>query len=323
MLNKFKLKYQEFLFSYWLYRLLTLVSLLVLLFNVGGDTSSYKVFANLSKGLVDQNAFVRFYNLESFLENSNSIATKTNRIGGQTIYLDNNGKVVNEDKVNQEALVSRLPMVILQGVKNPNIGTVTTIAELIKPPLNPEYKSRLTFPVINVNAPIVYSNEQSVVDNLDANNPCSQSSMSQPFQQLVRKGLVHLWPSPKPGEIFDPAINVDNKTSPPSGIGSSYIAGHSSECIAHEYSRILASMQDKKLEGNYFYIWNEQGQKLSFRVFECLEVESKGAGAQEAFKFFPGRRVVTLQTSKFYTNTYINRWLCRGELDESLLGLGN
>jgi hypothetical protein len=312
-------RYQNFKYTYWFYRFLAGLALLLLLFNVGGDTSSYKVFADLEKGFIFENILGRSYNRQNYLQPSTNTSSVIMRITNgvqQFGYIDNKGKSVENFAVSQDASLARLPQISFGSgsLQNSVVSSVVNINEIITPPLNPEYKNYLTFPAIKVNAPLVYSDINTVVDNIDKNNPCSASSIAQPFQQLVKKGLVHLWPSPKPGELWDPKINIDPRDN--TAIGNSYIAGHSSECVSHEYSRILAPMQDKDLSGLPFYIYNEQGIKLTFVVFECKEVEAVN---NESFKIFPSRRVVTLQTSKYYSNTKINRWICRGELDQSLL----
>jgi hypothetical protein len=315
MINRVIDRYKEFAFSYWLYRTLAFFALIVILFNVGGDTNSYKVFPSLTKGFLGESFIAKYYNVQSFVD-ANSNATTRIIKDGSAYYLDNKGELIDDLKVSQDAVLPFYP-VSFNKKDTTNVASSSgdvSISELISAPSNPEFKSRFFFPKIQVTAPIVYSDAASSVDKLDNSNPCSPASINQPFQQLVRKGLVHQWPSPLPGELFDPKKNVD-ASDQNRGIGNAYIIGHSSECIAHEYSRIFAPMQDKDLVGENFYIWDKVGRKMSFKVFECKEIESVGPGAAEGYKLFPGERVVTLQTSKYYSNTKINRWICRGRLD--------
>lgn len=300
-----------FRYSNYYYSLIVLFTTFVLVFLISGSTNSVKSFLSFREGF-GSNIFIKDYPSQviffSILEPSQSINVNNNQV-----YTNNNGQIISQKVVDQNFKMSFLPKV---ADNNPITSSEQLLSEVVKIPFNPERKNFLIFPKFNINTPIVYSDSFSSQDIIDPNNPCSQASMNTPFQQLVRKGVVHLWPSPKPGELYNADSNsyydtIDKKRY---YIGNSYLLGHSSECIAHEFSRVFAPLQDQSPLGEDFFVYDEFGRQLKFRVFEAKEITSLGAGAVEAFKIFPNRRVITLQTSKFYSNTNINRWIIRGEL---------
>ena len=298
-------------YNNYYYRVLVLLAVFVVIFLVSGTTNSVKSFLSFRDGF-GNNIFIKDYPSQavyfSVLEPSQSLNTNNNQV-----YTNNNGQIIYSKAVEQSYKIVFLPVVV---DNNSVINGQQLLSEVVKIPFNPERKNFLIFPKFNINTPIVYSDSFSSQDIIDPKDPCSQASMSTPFQQLVRKGVVHLWPSPKPGELYNPNNNsyYDQTDKKRYYIGNSYLLGHSSECIAHEFSRVFAPLQDQSPLGENFFVYDEFGRQLKFRVFEAKEITSLGAGAVEAFKIFPNRRVLTLQTSKFYSNTNINRWIIRGEL---------
>lgn len=305
---------RELRFNPNLYKVLVTLTLVLVFLVSSGSTNSIKSFVNTRNDLNDNNIlFKNFNNDSSFIDQP--IISKIINLNNNNIYLDTNNKPMISDRVPQYLITNQTPSVNQNEVIKPN--SPLTLSQILPIPTNPLKKNFLSFPTFNINAPIVYSDYTSSQDTIDPNNPCSQASMRTPLQQLVRKGVLHLFPSPKPGEIYDESKNTyfDTKDNRRYLIGNSYIIGHSSECIQHEFSRVFQPFQDKTPIGDKFIIWDELGRKLTFKVFEAKEITSYGTGAEEAFGVFPGRRVVTLQTSKFYTNQKINRWIIRGELD--------
>jgi hypothetical protein len=293
------------------YRYVSIFTLLLIALVTTASTTSVKSFVNTRTDIRDNSVWVKtFDNNASYIPNN--IVTQSIKAFGSTRYINNYSQQLPSNLINQTIRLDPSPSV---NVTDAPIDT--SIIENITPiPANPIRTNFLSFPTFNINAPIVYSDEVSSKDIIDPLNPCSQSSMRTPLQQLVRKGLVHLFPSPKPGELYNSQANsyYDKDDKKTYYIGNSYIVGHSSECISHEFSKVFAPLQDRSPINDTFIIYDEVGRKLVFRVFEAKEIISAQEGAAEAFKIFEGKRVVTLQTSKFYSKTKINRWIIRGEL---------
>lgn len=181
------------------------------------------------------------------------------------------------------------------------------LSEVVPIPESSERSNFLRFPAYNINAPIVDStfddlfgknadgttNFSSFVDTSDTNSP---------LQRKLQDGIVHLVFTPQPGEL-----------------GNSYIVGHSSNFsyIRSNYNTIFKPIEGKGNPGEEFILYDTYGRELKFRVFESEMIEEKDVG--QAYKPFPNRRVVTLQTSVvsyrpeqgYYP---YQRWLVRGEL---------
>ncbi|MGL4758098.1 MAG: hypothetical protein ACRCXZ_02090 [Patescibacteria group bacterium] len=193
------------------------------------------------------------------------------------------------------------------------------LKELIPTPLRPEKYNHLYYPKYEINANIVYAGKNDF-DIIDEGRPCSARSMNTPIQKLVREGIVHIYGSPLPGEVRYPTdppefygFDDKGKRSEGKGIGSSYIVGHSSECTQHAYTRIFEPLMKKSQVGEEFFIWDQMGRKLKFNVIEVKEIND--VDTNSAYKDYPNRRIVTLQTSVFYTMSNIKRWLTIGELE--------
>ena len=108
-------------------------------------------------------------------------------------------------------------------------------------------------------------------------------------------------------------------TADPGDIGNSYIVGHSSNfsSVKSDYNTIFKPIESVSKPGEEFILWDDCGRELKFKVFETLRIEE--GDVNEAYKIYPDKRVVTLQTSiltfvpgKGLTPTH--RWLTRGEL---------
>jgi hypothetical protein len=185
-----------------------------------------------------------------------------------------------------------------------------TIRELIPAPEKPvdSKTSRIVYPEYNVDGPIVYPNvKDQFLTNPDGtinfNQRENDDSVNSPIQLKLREGATLLPISPNPGDI-----------------GNSYIEGHTSNYsyVASDWNLIFAPFKEKSEPGETFFIYDCQGRKLVFKVFEAKEV-IEPAG-DEAWKDYPDKRVVTLQGSvlktrkdgKLYPDA---RWLTRGELD--------
>jgi hypothetical protein len=187
--------------------------------------------------------------------------------------------------------------------------------QIIAAPNNPEKKSWLSYPSLGIEVPIVYSSLEDLFQtnqdgSLNFTKPIEESKSainngnyeSTTYQQKLTQGVLHLAYSPAPGEL-----------------GNSYIVGHSSNytSVQSSYNQIFAPMVEKTQPGDKFTIYDSQGRKLNFKVFEALPVGQKEVNV--AYKSYEDRRVVTLQASILTKvgNSWqpTQRWLTRGELE--------
>ncbi len=157
----------------------------------------------------------------------------------------------------------------------------------------------LFYPRFGVSVPIVYSAKEDVF-NPDGSYK-NTNALNSTFQDKLRYGIVHLYTTPLPGEI-----------------GNSYIVGHSSNyaSVSSQYNNIFKPLERASQAGDIFVIYDYQGRKLTFRVFEAFELTNVDSlqSMREAYKRFGDKRVVTLQTSIVKSPSVIDRWLTRGEL---------
>lgn len=183
-----------------------------------------------------------------------------------------------------------------------------SLDELIKIPESPERVNFLRYPAYNINAPIIYSDLKDLFKTnedgtINFNEPADMSSIDTPLQRKLEKGVVHMAFTPQPGEI-----------------GNSYIVGHSSNypSVKSNYNTVFKPIEERSKKGEEFYIYDRFGRELKFRVFEVLKIAE--SDTREAYRNFPDRRVVTLQTSILGWDPEIgaigptHRWLTRGEL---------
>ena len=192
---------------------------------------------------------------------------------------------------------------------------IKKLDQIIQAPQIPEKKSWLSYPSLGIEVPIVYSSLEDLFQtnkdgSLNFTKPIEESRSalnngnyeSTTFQQKLTQGVLHLTYSPAPGEL-----------------GNSYIVGHSSNYISVQsgYNQIFAPMVQKTQPGDKFTIYDSEGRKLNFKVFEALPVGQKEVNV--AYKSYDDRRVVTLQASILTKvgNTWqpTQRWLTRGELE--------
>jgi sortase (surface protein transpeptidase) len=151
----------------------------------------------------------------------------------------------------------------------------------------------LTYPELKIRVPIVYADfsdafkakdngkvslERRIVDDYEERAE-SGNYLQHPIQKLLKDGVVRLPFSAFPGEL-----------------GNSYIVGHSSnfQSIDSAYNEVFKPLQNAQ-KGQTFTVYDHRGRKLEFEVFEITEIEAEDTDT--AYKFFEGRRVVTLQAS--------------------------
>jgi hypothetical protein len=181
------------------------------------------------------------------------------------------------------------------------------LSTLVPVPKTVEKKSFIQYVGKPVEAPIIITDvEDMFATNSDGSINLSQriddSAIDSPTQKKLDKGPVHLAISPLPGEK-----------------GNSYISGHTSNFgfIDSAYKTIFKPLERSTKVGEKFYIWDCEGRKLQFDVFESLEINA--GDTSEAWKDYPNDRVVTLQGSILETvNGKLEptkRWLTRGKLN--------
>jgi hypothetical protein len=299
----------------------TILILLLVFCLQGGSSSAVKAYLDNNKVTLDQSFFYKQV-IDEAEYNKNNI---TNSIIPAVALIGNNTKsFLKFDGQNLKnvdpSLASTIPAPFVYSPQTDKgiLGQLPKLKELVPTPINPEQYNHLYYPKYEINANIVYS-QASDFDIIDPGQPCSAKSMNTPIQKLVKEGIVHLYGSPLPGEVRYPedpgeVYGFDSKgiQQRGSGIGNSYIVGHSSECTQHAYTKIFEPLMQRSQVGEEFYIWDQQGRKLKFVVFDVRQIDD--TDTKEAYRRYGDRRVVTLQTSVFITPNNIDRWLTRGEL---------
>ncbi len=295
-----------------------LITLLVTLI-FGGSSGAVKIFSDSGKVVVDESVFYKQLIEKDKFSKTNPLLLPTSAVinSASKLFFNSKGELVKEVSP-QIANQSQGPFVYQKDRDSKFLNQEPRLNELVPIPLKAEKYNHLYYPRFDVNANIVYAGPFDY-DIIDEGKPCSAKSINTPIQKLVREGIVHIYGSPLPGELrydTDPVdyYGKDNngKDIKGQGIGTSYIVGHSSECTVHAYTKIFEPLQQRSKIGDEFYIWDQMGRKLKFVVFEVKEIGDRDTAT--AYKKYDKKRVVTLQTSVFYTSTNIKRWLTIGEL---------
>jgi hypothetical protein len=186
-----------------------------------------------------------------------------------------------------------------------------TLDDILPPPVNPPITNRIVWPKYNIDAPIIYSSLTDLfrVENgtINFNSYVNNVPIDSPIQQKLTQGVVHVAYSPLPGEI-----------------GNSYIIGHSTNYLSvnSPYNEVFGALERAGEAGEIFTVYDHEGRRLNFRVFEAFEVEE--SEVDRAYnRFDRTKRIVTLQASildEFGEPT--RRWLIRGELVASPFQVG-
>lgn len=144
----------------------------------------------------------------------------------------------------------------------------------------------LSIPSIGVNAPLVYT---------EKNDEAS-------IQAALRSGVVHYASTARPGEP-----------------GNAYFVGHSSDLpwSQGEYKTVFALLP-RLVEGQRFYIRNENGELLTFKVIGTRVVAPTDLTVLDQRN--GERRLVTLQTS-YPLGTALKRFIVIGELEPKPSGV--
>jgi hypothetical protein len=189
-----------------------------------------------------------------------------------------------------------------------------TLDTLLPAPINAPVRNRLIWQDYNIDAPIVHS---SLTDLFNIENGTinfysyvNNDPVESPIQQKLTQGVVHVAYTPLPGEI-----------------GNSYIIGHSSNYLGvqSEYNEVFRNLERAGNTGEVFTIFDHEGRKLDFRVFESFEVvETEVNRAYNQFD--QSARIVTLQASILEEVNGVQqptrRWLIRGELIPNQVQVG-
>ena len=193
----------------------------------------------------------------------------------------------------------------------------------IEPKTSLDKKNLLVFPKYKIEVPIIHltfdqmypRNKNGEIDfNAELNYPidrpiCQQNvyrDTCHPVQKALEIGAVHLPMSVHPGEI-----------------GTSYIAAHTSNWgfIKSPYNAIFKPMEGQTKTGDEFFVFDNWGRKLKFRIFDSMEIRADDLA--NAYKKFDNRRTITLQGSVLkWTKQGLqptHRWLSRGELVEEMV----
>lgn len=174
--------------------------------------------------------------------------------------------------------------------------------DIIRAPANPERKNFIDFPKFNIKAPILYTapsdvyytNSDGTVDYnrpiLDDPNAAARGNYtSTPLLRMLVDGVIHM------GGI--PGVPM------PGELGNAYIAGHSSNysSVQSPYNEVFAPLVDRVQAGDEFYVYDQQGRKLTFRIFGTDTIHFQD-NPELAYKRddpeYANRRIMTLQTCK-------------------------
>lgn len=192
-----------------------------------------------------------------------------------------------------------------------------------EPKTNLDKKNLLVFPKYKIEVPIIHltfdqmypRNKAGEIDfNSELNYPLDRPVCQQqlyrdtchPVQKALELGAVHLPMSVHPGEI-----------------GTSYVAAHTSNWafVKSPYNAIFKPMEGQTKVGDEFFVFDNWGRKLKFRIFDSLEIRADDLA--NAYKKFDNRRTITLQGSVLkWTKQGLqptHRWLSRGELVEEVV----
>jgi len=297
--------------SYFRYRFYVGLVALLMLFSVGSDMYNIAPVDLSAYNKISQNLV--FSHVESIYAKKNDVIAYTIiDQNGNRVFLDAAGKIFKKEDVLASQLASLLwPSVNLNSDEKAQPKGPAPLDQIIPAPLNAEKRNLLEYPKYGITASIKYTtirdfkdeNGNDYSDKGDLGNPCSFEAQNTPVQKLLREGIVHMYFSPKPGEL---------PNSKQGTYGSSYIVGHSSDCTRHAYSTIFKALDRVSQVGEEFFIYDESGRKLKFKVFQVERILDSQTDI--AYKDFGDKRVVTLQTSIFVSNYQIDRWLTRGEL---------
>ena len=250
---------------------------------------------------------------ENNSSNSTSKSTQS-QSSNQNPDISNSRNSTNSNSNNSQKSTERPPKTLAEIIPEPT--------ELESPEVEPkttlEKKNLLVFPKYNIEAPIIHltfddMNARDKNGNIDfskdVNFPLDRPNCKiatyrdtcHPVQKALEKGAVHLPISVQPGEI-----------------GTSYIAGHTSNWsfIKSAYNSVFKPLEGRTKNGEEFFIYDNWGRKLKFRIFESLEIRAEDL--ETAYKKFGDKRTITLQGSVLkWTNSGLqptHRWLSRGEL---------
>jgi hypothetical protein len=180
------------------------------------------------------------------------------------------------------------------------------LREIVPVPSKPEKKNTISYPEYKVDVPLIYTNTEDMFDKdkdgkTNYNNRLNDDNVNSPLQTKLKAGAILLPISPLPGEV-----------------GNSYISGHTSNYsfVDSAFNFAFKPLLGNGKVGDTFYIYDCEGRKLPFTVFEAKEYKDD----PNVLWANTSKREVTLQGSvlknvpgKGLMPTH--RWIIRGELD--------
>ncbi len=180
------------------------------------------------------------------------------------------------------------------------------LREIVPVPSKPEKKNTISYPEYSVDVPLIYTNTEDMFDKdkegkINYNNRVNDDNVNSPLQIKLKSGAILLPISPLPGEV-----------------GNSYISGHTSNYsfVDSAFNFAFKPLLGNGKIGDTFYVYDCEGRKLPFKVFEAREYKDD----PNVLWANTSKREVTLQGSvlknvpgKGLMPTH--RWIIRGELD--------
>lgn len=252
---------------------------------------------------------------------------KSNSGEKNRVYYDEKGKIVTDQE--RTVLYENMGYVLSEPILDLSTKLVVdtsterektiTLNDIIPVPSNPEKEGWIKYERFGINAPIVFATDKHLF-NTDKNGNIDYTSPIIEDPNAVRRGDYTSTPVLK--LLLDGAVHLGGAVSPqPGEYGNAYIVGHSANysSVVSPYNYIFTKLIDRSDVGDTFYIYDQFGRKLKFRVFEAQLIRYDEAAVAYATERFKDRRVVTLQTCKSewvsgrgWIPNY--RWLTRGEL---------
>jgi sortase (surface protein transpeptidase) len=180
------------------------------------------------------------------------------------------------------------------------------IRDIVPVPKKIEKKNTISYPEYKVDVPLIYTNIEDMFDKdaegkIDFNKRVNDDNANSPLQTKLKAGAILLPISPLPGDV-----------------GNSYISGHTSNYsfVDSAFNTAFKPLMFNGKVGDTFYIYDCEGRKLPFTVFEAKEYKDD----PNVLWANTSKREVTLQGSvlKDVPGRGLmptHRWIIRGELD--------
>lgn len=214
------------------------------------------------------------------------------------------------------------PQVYINGKASTFVVTEKPLNDLVPAPEVAQMTNTIDIPKFNIRAPVIYTNPQDIFAR-DASGNIDYTHYIQEDQAAINRG--DFTSTPVLRLLLDGVVSMNAIPGLviPGELGHAYLVGHSTNYTTSTspYKNIFEPMVNKVKVGDDFYIYDQLGRKLHFKVFTIDVVRYDEP--EKAYKLqsqeYKDRRVVTLQTCivKYVAGrgwVADDRYLVRGEL---------